>query len=114
MQIPITTIVAVPARLKSSRLPNKVLADIGGKPMLQRVLEQCALATKPISVVLCSDSEELLKLANNLGFPAILTSPDCQSVARFAKGVGSLLPVYCPRPQRCATHLRPGSGHVSW
>ena len=34
-------VVAVPARLQSSRLPNKVLADIGGKPMIQRVLERC-------------------------------------------------------------------------
>ena len=32
-------VVAVPARLQSSRLPNKVLAEIGGKPMIQRVLE---------------------------------------------------------------------------
>ena len=35
-------VVAVPARLESSRLPGKVLADVGGKPMLQRVLERCA------------------------------------------------------------------------
>ena len=34
-------VVAVPARLQSSRLPNKVLAEIGGKPMIQRVLERC-------------------------------------------------------------------------
>ena len=32
-------VVAVPARLQSSRLPNKVLADIGGQPMIQRVLQ---------------------------------------------------------------------------
>ena len=29
------SVVAVPARLASSRLPNKVLAEIGGKPMIQ-------------------------------------------------------------------------------
>ncbi|MGA0804390.1 MAG: cytidylyltransferase domain-containing protein, partial [Ilumatobacteraceae bacterium] len=29
-------VVAVPARLESTRLPRKVLADIGGRPMLQR------------------------------------------------------------------------------
>ena len=44
-------VVAVPARLESSRLPRKVLADIGGKPMLQRVLEQCAKAQRPNEVV---------------------------------------------------------------
>ena len=29
------SLVAVPARLQSSQLPNKVMADIGGKPMIQ-------------------------------------------------------------------------------
>ena len=32
--------VIIPARLKSSRLPNKPLADIGGKPMIVRVAER--------------------------------------------------------------------------
>jgi 3-deoxy-manno-octulosonate cytidylyltransferase (CMP-KDO synthetase) len=48
-------VVAVPARLESSRLPGKVLADIGGKPMLQRVLERCGQATAPAAVVLCTE-----------------------------------------------------------
>ena len=34
-------IIAVPVRLHSKRLQEKALADIGGKPMLSRVLEQC-------------------------------------------------------------------------
>ncbi len=75
----ITTIVAVPARLESSRLPNKVLADVGGKSMLQRVLERCSAAKSPVAVILCTDSEVLLDLASTLGFPALLTRKDCQS-----------------------------------
>ena len=50
------SVVAVPARLQSSRLPNKVLADIGGKPMIQRVLERCREASSVDAVVLCTDS----------------------------------------------------------
>ena len=73
------SVVAVPARLSSSRLPGKVLADIGGKPMIQRVLEQCAKAHGPVEVVLCTDSEQLLKLARNWGFSVLMTSPDCSS-----------------------------------
>ena len=38
-------VVALPARLESSRLPNKVLADIGGQPMVQQVLERCQQAS---------------------------------------------------------------------
>lgn len=73
------SVVAVPARLASSRLPDKVLADIGGKPMIQRVLEQCAKATGPAAVVLCTDSPRLQKLSEAWGFPVLMTSADCSS-----------------------------------
>ena len=73
------SVVAVPARLASSRLPGKVLAEIGGKPMLQRVLEQCAKAHGPAEVVLCTDSDQLRQLAQNWGFPVLMTSTDCSS-----------------------------------
>ena len=73
------SVVAVPARLQSSRLPNKVLADLGGKPMLQRVLEQCAQAEGPACVVLCTDSEQLQQLAQAWGFPVLMTAEHCTS-----------------------------------
>jgi len=63
------TVVAVPARLQSSRLPGKVLADIGGKPMLQRVA----------AVVLCTDSDRLQAAAAAWGVPVLMTSPHCSS-----------------------------------
>ncbi len=72
-------VVAVPARLDSARLPGKVMADIGGRPMIQRVLERCALARRPVAVVLCADSEALVTAAKGWGFPALLTSQDCSS-----------------------------------
>jgi 3-deoxy-manno-octulosonate cytidylyltransferase (CMP-KDO synthetase) len=72
-------VVAVPARLESSRLPNKVMADIGGRPMLQRVLERCGLARRPAAVVLCTDSEALIERAAAWGFPALLTAAACSS-----------------------------------
>ena len=73
------SVVAVPARLASSRLPDKVLADIGGKPMIQRVLEQCAKAKGPGDVVLCTDSKHLQELAEGWGFPVLMTSEACSS-----------------------------------
>ena len=72
-------VVAVPARLESSRLPGKVMADVGGKPMLQRVLERCASASEPAAVVLCTDSQDLIDRAGSWGFAALLTSPTCES-----------------------------------
>lgn len=40
------TVVVIPARLNSSRLPNKVLLDLCGKTVVQRVYEQCIKAKK--------------------------------------------------------------------
>lgn len=85
-------VIAVPARLESSRLPGKVLADIGGKPMLQRVLERCVEANIPAAVVLCTDSQDLVKRANDWGFEALLTRANCRSGSeRLASVVGELV-----------------------
>ena len=73
------SVVAVPARLQSSRLPNKVLAEIGGQPMIQRVLERCREARGVEAVVLCTDSDELRHFAEGWGFPVLMTSTDCSS-----------------------------------
>ena len=84
-------VVAVPARLESSRLPGKVLADVGGKPMLQRVLERCARASKPAAVVLCTDSQDLVDRAAAWGFAALLTSPSCESGSERISSVADQL-----------------------
>lgn len=85
-------IIAVPARLASSRLPEKVLADIGGQPMLQRVLVQCAKATEPAAVVLCTDSQLLQSLAASLGFTVLMTADTCSSGSeRIASVVDQLV-----------------------
>ena len=73
------SVVAVPARLASSLLPDKLLADIGGKPMIQRVLERCAQAQGPAAVVLCTDSERLRDLAENWGVSVLMTAETCSS-----------------------------------
>jgi len=73
------SVIAVPARLESSRLPRKVLADIGGKAMLQRVLEQCALSKLATEVLLCTDSEELRDIAKGWGFNTVMTPASCSS-----------------------------------
>ncbi|MCP9916686.1 3-deoxy-manno-octulosonate cytidylyltransferase [Cyanobium sp. ATX 6F1] len=85
-------VVAVPARLESSRLPNKVMADIGGRPMLQRVLECCRAARRPAAVVLCTDSDRLRQAAGDWGFQVLMTSPACSSGSdRLASVVDQLV-----------------------
>lgn len=48
--------VLIPARLKSTRLPNKPLADIAGKPMVVRVAERAALAGADRVIVALDDA----------------------------------------------------------
>jgi len=73
------SIIAIPARLNSKRLPKKILKDIGGQPMIKRVLDQCSKSFKKNEIILCTDSAEVLTLANEWGYKAFLTSTDCTS-----------------------------------
>ena len=73
-------ILSIPARLESSRLPNKVLEEINGKPMLLRVLEQCSKLIDKSKIVLCTDSDKIINLAKNYwNYEVIKTSKDCNS-----------------------------------
>ena len=72
-------LVVIPARLESKRLPNKVVLDIKGKSMLQRVIERCKECKKISSVILCTDNEILKKIGNDSKIKVILTSKECQS-----------------------------------
>ena len=85
-------VVAVPARLASSRLPGKVMADIGGQPMLRHVLERCRLARGVAAVLACSDSSDVLEAARSWGFAALATAESCSSGSeRLASVVDQLV-----------------------
>lgn len=51
-----STVAIIQARMGSTRLPGKVLADIGGKPMLQRVIERVKAAQSVDQVVVATTS----------------------------------------------------------
>jgi glutamate-1-semialdehyde aminotransferase/spore coat polysaccharide biosynthesis protein SpsF (cytidylyltransferase family) len=67
------TIAIIQARMGSSRLPGKVLVDIEGRPMLQRVVERARLATLLDEVVIATTDrtvdDPVAKLADDLGIP---------------------------------------------
>jgi 3-deoxy-manno-octulosonate cytidylyltransferase (CMP-KDO synthetase) len=67
--------IVIPARLESTRLPGKVLADIGGKPMLQHVYE-LAQSTSAEMVCIATDSKEVQTVAEGFGATVCMTSPD--------------------------------------
>ncbi|MFM8154287.1 MAG: cytidylyltransferase domain-containing protein, partial [Polynucleobacter victoriensis] len=68
-------IAVIPARLASTRLPNKPLADIGGKPMVVRVAER-ALQSGATRVVVAVDDQSIFDACKAHGLDVMLTSKD--------------------------------------
>ncbi len=69
--------VLIPARLASTRLPNKPLADIAGLPMVVRVAQRVATGLPAgTRVVVAGDSPEILQACHRHGVEAVLTRPD--------------------------------------
>ena len=70
-----TFTVLVPARMASSRLPDKPLADIGGLPMVVRVARQAARAGA-LRVVVAADDARVLQACRQHGVEAVMTRVD--------------------------------------
>ena len=66
----------IPARFASTRFPGKPLADIQGKPMVQRVYEQALKAGALDHVVVATDDKRIFEAVTRFGGEAIMTSPD--------------------------------------
>jgi 3-deoxy-manno-octulosonate cytidylyltransferase (CMP-KDO synthetase) len=66
----------LPARWASTRLPGKVLVDIAGKPMLQRVWERVRQAVSLSDVIIACDEPHVLEQAEAFGAKAVLTRKD--------------------------------------
>ena len=88
MKTPFTVI--IPARLASTRLPNKPLADIGGLPMVVRVAQQARLS-QAAQVVVAADDASIVQACAAHGVQAILTRVDHLSGSdRLAEAVAAL------------------------
>lgn len=66
----------IPARYASTRLPGKPLADIAGKPMIQRVYEQVSKAKKPALVIVATDDQRVFDKVESFGGMALMTQPN--------------------------------------
>ena len=66
----------VPARLDSTRLPRKILADLNGKPLIAHVMERALEAKSLDKVILAVDSEDTIKTLEQYGFDIVLTSSE--------------------------------------
>ena len=67
-------VVIIPARLSSTRLPGKILLDLGGKPVVQWVYE-AAEASRASAVFVATDDQRVVDAVEGFGGKAVLTLP---------------------------------------
>ena len=72
-------IAIIPARLRSTRLPRKVLREIAGRPMLAWVYEAACSSPLLSDAIVATDSDEVIDLCQRNGWHARLTSPEHRS-----------------------------------
>ena len=72
-------VIVIPARLDSSRLPKKVLLDLKGKTVIQRVYEQCLKVKNIDGVYIATDSLEIEGVCRSFTNHIILTKSSHQS-----------------------------------
>lgn len=68
-------LIVIPARMGATRLPNKPLADIAGRPMIAHVMER-AVASGVGRVIVATDSAAIAAAVAEHGGEAVMTSPD--------------------------------------
>lgn len=81
----------IPARLASTRLPRKILRTIAGRPMLAWVYEAARACPQLDSLVVATDSDEIVALCQANGWPCQLTSPDLPSGTDRVHAVSQLI-----------------------
>ena len=72
-------VIIIPARLDSSRLPKKVLLDLKGKTVLQRVYEQCLKVKNVDGVYIATDSIEIKEVCETFTNKVVITKSTHQS-----------------------------------
>ena len=89
------TIIVIPARLKSTRLPNKILLKIGDKPIIQHVYERCIKVKNVDKVVIAVDSIRAFKECEKFTSDVIMTNDNHMSgTDRIAEVVVKLDPKF--------------------
>lgn len=80
----------IPARVGSSRFPNKILVSIGGKPMIQHVWEAASKARRLGGLLVATDHPSIASCVESFGGRAILTGEHPSGTDRVASVVASM------------------------
>ena len=68
-----TTIAVIPARFKSTRLPQKIILDLKGKPVIQRVFDQCRKVSNIDQVFIAVDNKQVFEICKNFTDNVVMT-----------------------------------------
>ena len=81
----------IPARLDSKRLPEKILVDLNGKPLIAHTVDRVSESTRLDKVILAIDSKKVERALQEYDFNLVMTSSSHQSgtdrVAEVAKSI---------------------------
>lgn len=104
------TLIVIPARLASSRLPEKPLIDLAGKPLVQHVYEAALRVEGADDVIIAADDARIVEAARGFGANVVLTSSAhrtgterVEEVSRGAPDVELFVNLQCDEPL-----VRPG------
>ncbi len=71
--------IVIPARLQSTRLPEKLLLSETGKPLIQHTYESAIKATRPEGIVVAADHQRIADAVEAFGGSVVLTDPEAPS-----------------------------------
>ncbi len=72
-----SAMIVIPARMASTRFPNKPFANIAGRAMIERVWRIAKAVPSAGGVVIATDDESLKSFAEGFGAEVLMTSPNC-------------------------------------
>ena len=72
-------VLVIPARRRSSRLPNKLLLHANGKTVLQHTYEAACQTQTPDCILIATDDDEIAAKARRFGAEVVMTSSECLS-----------------------------------
>jgi len=86
-------VLVIPARRRSTRLPEKLLLRKTGKTVLEHTYEAACQTRCPELVLIATDDAEIAREARQFGAGVVMTSPDCLSgTDRVAEAAGQIGP----------------------
>ncbi len=88
------TVIVIPARLGSTRLPRKMLLADSGKPMIEHTYDAAVRCKRAERVIVASDDQEIVTVVQTFGGEAVLTSKEHVSGTDRVAEVAALLPEF--------------------